>query len=105
MTCLTPPHPDVPGDIFFIMDFGIALVVNEFDTVYFCGLRFHGGAQPRYKEGTRMDVRVHTRITLIAYPPATFFDIPASTAFGSLPGILGSNSYYMRIFKEMKDYA
>jgi hypothetical protein len=99
MTCLSKPHPDVEHDIFFIQDYGIALIFQEFDVVYFCGLRLHGGSQPVYKR-VRTSDEEYVRITLIAYPPSKFFDETSSSAFASLPGSPG----VMKLYNEMKDY-
>jgi hypothetical protein len=99
MTCLSKPHPDVEPDIFFIQDFGIAIVFQEFDVLHFCGLRYHGGLQPRYKT-IRSCMDVYNRLTLIAYPSSKFFDVPSSSALASLPG----HPNVLKIYGEMKDY-
>ncbi|KAF6746511.1 hypothetical protein DFP72DRAFT_1076355 [Ephemerocybe angulata] len=100
MTCLTPPHPDVDEDVFFVQDFGIAIILEELSTVYFCGLHFHGGSQPRYVSGLRKDRTLYIRLTLIAYAPSTFFDTPSSEAFVAVP----SKEKVAKIFSEMKDW-
>lgn len=97
---MTRPHPDAEPDIFFILDLGIGLILGEFDTVYFCGTRFHGGSQPRYKPGERTCTDTYVRITLIAYAPAVMFDIPASEAFVAVPGKEG----VYKVLREMKDW-
>ncbi|KAH6907178.1 hypothetical protein BKA70DRAFT_1223557 [Coprinopsis sp. MPI-PUGE-AT-0042] len=99
MTCLSKPHPDVDPDIFFIQDFGIAIVFQEFDVLYFCGLRYHGGTQPRYRDERTSDEE-YNRLTLIGYPSSKFYDQPSSSAFASLPG----QPRVLKIFGEMKDY-
>jgi hypothetical protein len=99
MTSLSKPHPDVDNDLFFIQDYGVAIVFSEFDVMYFCGLHLHGGCQPIYKP-TRTSDEEYVRITLIAYPPSKFFDIPSSSAFASLPGA----PRVLKLYGEMKDY-
>ncbi|KAJ3503547.1 hypothetical protein NMY22_g18213 [Coprinellus aureogranulatus] len=101
MTCLSETREDVEEDIFFIDDFGIGLVLSEFDTVYFCGLHFHGGTQPRYVPGRRTSKECHVRLTLICYGPSSFFDIPASEAFITLLGKEG----VFKVCNEMKDWS
>lgn len=100
MTCLTEPHPDAMEDIFFIQDFAVAIVIEEWDTVYFCGARFHGGSQPRYLPRARTDMWVYVRLTLISYAPTFAFDVPSSEAFISIPTKEG----VAKIFTEMRDY-
>ena len=100
MTCLSENREDVEEDIFFLEDFGVGVVIEEFDTVYFCGLHFHGGTQPRYVRGHRTRWDCHVRITLICYAPAAFFDTPSSEAFITLPGKGG----VFKVCNEMKDW-
>lgn len=100
MTCLSEKREDVEEDVFFLEDFGIGIILDEFDTIYFCGLHFHGGTQPRYVAGPRLHSRCHVRITLICYAPAAFFDVPSSEAFVTLPGKEG----VFKVCNEMKDW-
>ncbi|KAF6764363.1 hypothetical protein DFP72DRAFT_1059348 [Ephemerocybe angulata] len=96
-------HPDCGDSAYlFIMDFGIGIILNEFDTTFFCGLRFHGGTQPRYarSRSRRTNGCVHVRITLIAYGPAGYFDAPASEAFIAVP----SKEGVLKVFRESKDW-
>ncbi|KAF6751574.1 hypothetical protein DFP72DRAFT_850693 [Ephemerocybe angulata] len=100
MTCLMPPHPDVDEDVFFVQDFGIAIILEELSTVYFCGLHFHGGSQPRYVSGLHKDGTLYIHLTLIAYAPSTFFDTPLSEVFVAVL----SKEKVVKIFSEIKDW-
>ncbi|KAF6759706.1 hypothetical protein DFP72DRAFT_806004 [Ephemerocybe angulata] len=101
MTVMTRPHPDAEEDIFFIQDYGIAIVLDEFDTVYFCGLRFHGGSQPRYKFQDRTSDVVYVRLTLIGYSPSGFYDAVSSQAFLAVPTKEG----VYKVLNEMSDWS
>lgn len=84
MTNFTKPHPDVDPEVFCVLDHGVAFVVEEFETLYFCGLHFHGGTQPMYKS-PRTDDSIYYRLTLIMYPPAVMLNGQSSSAFAAMP--------------------
>lgn len=86
MTVLSKPHPDVEDELFYLLDCGIAWQLEEFSTIYFSGLHFHGGSQPTYRSGSRLKpYTIHYRLTLIAYPPAKLLDGNDDIAFAALP--------------------
>lgn len=86
MTVLSKPHPDVEDEFFYLLDCGIGWQLEEFSTIYFSGLHFHGGSQPTYRNGPRMEKNIiFNRLTLIAYPPARILDGDDAIAFATLP--------------------
>lgn len=101
MTVLSEGRNDVEEDLFTVMDVGIVLAITEFDTVFFSGLHFHGGTQPIYKTNAERKAYPHVRMTLVAYPPCSFFEASTSSAFATLPGPAGT---VMKVYSEMKDH-
>lgn len=99
MTILSRPHPDIEEEYFYMLDCGIAWAMEEFSTVYFSGLHFHGGSQPVYRDGPRQDPQTNFyRLTLIAYPPSLILDGKDAVAFAALP-----SNQMLRIGTEMRN--
>lgn len=96
MLVLSPEHEGIEDQCFYIMELGIAWRLEPLSTIYFSGLRCHGGCQPRYK-ADRKDRSVYTRLALIAYPNDDILSGQEATAFASLPnkGVL-VNGYEWR---------
>ncbi|TFK59843.1 hypothetical protein BDN72DRAFT_905486 [Pluteus cervinus] len=97
LTSLTKPHPDVPTDIFCIVDMGIAWIFREFSTVFFSGLHLHTGIQLKYN-AIRTDPSPYTRLNLVGYPPSSALDKPGALAFAALP-----NGKCLEIGYDMRD--
>ncbi|TFK58788.1 hypothetical protein BDN72DRAFT_906413 [Pluteus cervinus] len=100
MTILTEPHPDVDDEYFVVPELGLAWKMDEFTTILFSGLHFHGGSQPRYAVVRQAPGVHYYRLTLINYPPSTYLDHPGALAFAGLPGEKGS---VMTVGIEMRD--
>lgn len=66
------------------MDAGVSWDFEDFSTIYFCGLRFHGGNRPTYPKGVVVPSDNY-RLTLIAYTPAPMLNGTGIVALGSLP--------------------
>ncbi|KAG2021341.1 hypothetical protein CC2G_006587 [Coprinopsis cinerea AmutBmut pab1-1] len=103
MTNSSYPHPDVAPEITYFADFKIAAIMLEFDTILFNGLRCHGAVISRYNS-LRTLLRHYHRNMIICYSPSKSFDIPGSSAQGSLPTAIGKERAW-QIASEMKDWA
>lgn len=84
MTNLSKFSDDVKRGRFYIMDAGVSWEFEDFSTIYFCGLRFHGGNRPSYPKGVICPPDNY-RLTLIAYTPAPMLNGDGIIALGSLP--------------------
>ena len=92
------PHPDVDEELFSILDWGISWVMEEFSTVYFSGLHFHGGSQPFYRTPHRVgNNKGYNRLMLIGYPPNESFNGTSSMAFAALP-----DGKLLKSYREMR---
>lgn len=86
MTILSKHHPDIEEEFFNVLDFGIAWSMEEFSTIYFSGLHFHGGSVARYS--TALDLAnddIFNRLTLIAYPPTQILNAQDCVALAAMP--------------------
>lgn len=90
-------HPDVEEEIFCIMDWGVAWVMEELSTFFFSGLHFHGGSQPYYKKDRTDTGTVYTRATFILYPASASLNGTGSMAFAALP-----DGTYLKSYREMR---
>ncbi len=81
MVNLSPFHPDIMEQLFFILDLGLAWKMLPLTTYCFTGLHMHGGQAPMYKPGPRTDSTPYVRITDINYCPSHFYDNSAALAF------------------------
>lgn len=81
---LSEDDPDIQDDYFYIMDCGIAWSSEEFSTLYFSGLHFHGGCQPRYRNPD--PAHIFYRLMLVAYPPTQMLNGQDAVALAALPG-------------------
>ncbi|KAG2008884.1 hypothetical protein CC2G_014268 [Coprinopsis cinerea AmutBmut pab1-1] len=102
MTNLSFPHPDVAPEITYCADYKIGIIMLEFDTDMFNGLHCHGAVISRYTDH-RTDPRDYFRNMVICYSPSKSFDIPGSSAQGSLPTAIGKERVW-QIASEMKDW-
>ena len=91
------PHPDVDEELFSILDWGISWVMEEFSTLYFSGLHFHGGSQPFYRTPCRINKTGYNRLTLIGYPPNESLNGTSSMAFAALP-----DGKLLKSYREMR---
>ncbi|KDR71681.1 hypothetical protein GALMADRAFT_213585 [Galerina marginata CBS 339.88] len=85
MTILSKPHPNVEEEFFNVLDFGIAWEMEEFSTIFFSGLHFHGGSSSRYKKPLSEGDPIYYRLTVIAYPPTQIINAQDSVALAALP--------------------
>ncbi|KAF9521659.1 hypothetical protein CPB83DRAFT_900448 [Crepidotus variabilis] len=85
MTILSPECAEVETEIFFVLDLGLGWFMEEFSTLFFSGLYYHGGCQPTYKARKRDRKNLYYRLTLIAYPPNDPLSGTDALAFASLP--------------------
>ncbi|KAG2017256.1 hypothetical protein CC2G_006781 [Coprinopsis cinerea AmutBmut pab1-1] len=102
MTNMSFPHPDVEPEIMYFGDYKVAIVMEEFDTNLFNGLHCHGAVISRYNT-TRTLLRPYHRNMIICYSPSKSFDVPGSSAQGSLPTAIGKERVW-QIASEMKDW-
>ncbi|KAF6758399.1 hypothetical protein DFP72DRAFT_845313 [Ephemerocybe angulata] len=77
---LTPTHPDVEAEYFFIFDLGIAILMHEFTGLIFSGLHYHCGHQSYYKDGPRTVPWPYVRLTLIGYPATSLLHGTSASA-------------------------
>lgn len=98
MTTLSPKYEGVENEIFFVMDFGLAWRMDEFASLFFSGLYFHGGCQPTYKPKRKDPKHIHYRLTLIAYPPSLTIEGQDALAFATLP-----NKHVLPIGTELRN--
>jgi hypothetical protein len=59
--------------------------MEEFSTIYFSGLHFHGSSQPFYRTPQSLTDPIYYRLTLIGYPPNKSFNGMSSMVFAALP--------------------
>ncbi|TFK62887.1 hypothetical protein BDN72DRAFT_902867 [Pluteus cervinus] len=84
MTVLSEERTDIQPEYFYILELGIAIKMTPSCTIFFSGLHFHGGAQPKFKAGV-VNPPPYYRLTLIMYPPSSALDTPGALAFAGLP--------------------
>ncbi|KAJ3504415.1 hypothetical protein NLJ89_g7946 [Agrocybe chaxingu] len=83
MTVLTEPHEDVEDEYFHLIDLGLSWRLEEYSTLYFSGLHFHGGSQPLYKTPRSNPSTPGLRLTLIGYAGGDGTDGKNAIALGS----------------------
>jgi hypothetical protein len=97
LTDLSEEYSDVEEQHFFLLDFGIAWVMEPLSTISFSGLHFHAGMQPRYKRIRADPKHIHYRLTLIGYTPDPMLCGSETLAFASLPnGLVLPLSYELK---------
>jgi hypothetical protein len=97
MSNWSKPHPDVEEEIFTVLDLGISWALEEFATIYFSGLHFHGGSQPFYRTPRSHSNSIYNRLTLIGYPPNESINGTSSMAFAALP-----DGKLLKSYREMR---
>ncbi len=81
MVNLSPFHPDIMEQLFFILDLGLVWKMLPLTTYCFTGLHMHGRQAPMYKPGPRTDSTPYVQITNINYCPGHFYNNSAALSF------------------------
>jgi hypothetical protein len=95
MTNLGEMDDAVDPGIFHLLDIGVAWEMEEFCTIYFCGLHFHGGTPPVFTPEPTTNLAAvpscgrtgsrNTRLIAVAYGSAAQLDGDAVIAVGATP--------------------
>jgi len=97
MTNLSGEYEELEEEHFFLLDLGIAWVMEPLSTVSFSGLHFHVGMRPRYRLNRAKPNHIHYRLTLVGYTPEHMLGGSDTLAFGSLPnGLVLPLSYELK---------
>src|SRR5262245_37098255 len=86
MTNLSKLPSFVHPGFFYLLEIGVYWELEEFMTIYFCGLRFHCGSEPTYPD--ELAGRVPgwaTRMTLVSYAPSSILDGGSVIPFAAHP--------------------
>jgi hypothetical protein len=85
--------------LFYLVEFGIAWVLENDCTICFSGLHTHGGVEPTMTSPPPPEAPPYTRITAIGYCPSHLFSGACSWAFGADP-----NGRLYKHVREMQIY-
>ena len=89
MTVFSEVHPDVLIEFFFILDCGVAWVMESLCELFFKGLHFHSGTQAMYRQIRQLPDLPYIRASLIKYPPTVMLNGQDAIALAASPGPKG----------------